>query len=152
VPVMADQVPIVDYLVLGDDPHLEAWQCTACGARFFDRRNACAACFGRDFERVPVPTEGVVRTFTIVSMAAPGIPVPFVAAVVDCRGTSVRANLVDVEPDPNHVRTGMAVRLVTVPIGVDEAGVEAVGFGFAPVEAADRRGGALDVEEGRNGG
>ena len=40
---MAEQVPLVDYLVLGDDPHLVANECTACGARFFDRRNACAS-------------------------------------------------------------------------------------------------------------
>ena len=37
---MAGQIPLVDYLVLGDRPHLVANQCTACGARFFDRRNA----------------------------------------------------------------------------------------------------------------
>ena len=43
---MAAAVPIVDYLVLGDDPHLVAKECTGCGARFFDRRNACASCSG----------------------------------------------------------------------------------------------------------
>ena len=41
---MADQVPLVDYLVLGDSPHLVASECVACGARYFDRRNACASC------------------------------------------------------------------------------------------------------------
>ena len=46
---MAQQIPLVDYLELGDDPHLVANECTACGARFFDRRNACAACEGTDF-------------------------------------------------------------------------------------------------------
>jgi uncharacterized OB-fold protein len=128
------QIPLVDYLVLGSDPHLEASQCTACGARFFDRRNACAACFGTGFARVPVATEGEVRTFTIVSHAAPGIPVPFVPAVVDCDGTSVRACIVNVEPDPDHVSLGMKVRLTTFPIGTDNNGIEAVGFGFEPQE------------------
>ncbi len=47
---MAAAVPIVDYLVLGDDPHLVAKECTSCGARFFDRRNACAACFATEFK------------------------------------------------------------------------------------------------------
>ena len=130
---MADQIPMVDYLVLGADPHLEAWACRACRPRFFDGRNACAACSATEFDRVPVATEGTVRTFTIVSMAAPGIPVPFVAAVVDCDGTSVRGNLVHVDPDPEHVRTGMRVRLVTFPVGTDDAGVEAVGYGFEPL-------------------
>jgi uncharacterized OB-fold protein len=132
---MAGQIPLVEYLVLGDDPHLRANECTACGARFFDRRNACASCGGTDFREVRVATEGEVQAFTIVSMAAPGIPVPFVAAVVDCDGTSVRGNIVGTEPTPENVRLGMKVRLTTFPIGVDGAGTEAVGFGFTPQEA-----------------
>jgi uncharacterized OB-fold protein len=133
---VADQIPFVDYLVLGDDPHLVANECTACGARFFDRRNACASCGGTEFTKVDVPTEGEVRAFTIVSFAAPGVPVPFVASVVDCGGTSVRANLVNVPPDPEHVQLGMKVRLTTVPVGTDSAGTEAIGFGFEPREGS----------------
>jgi uncharacterized protein len=133
---VADQIPFVDYLVLGDDPHLVANECTACGARFFDRRNACASCGGTEFTKVDVPAEGEVRAFTIVSFAAPGVPVPFVASVVDCGGTSVRANLVNVPPDPEHVQLGMKVRLTTVPVGTDSAGTEAIGFGFEPREGS----------------
>jgi len=77
-----------------------------------------------------------VRAFTIVSMAAPGVPVPFVASVVDCDGTSVRGNIVNVEPDDQHVTLGMKVRLTTFPIGTDSAGTEAIGFGFEPLEVA----------------
>jgi uncharacterized protein len=131
---MTAQVPLVDYLVLGDEPHLLAYECTSCGARFFDRRNACAACFATEFDRRPIGTEGVLRTFTIVAFAAPGVPVPFVAAVVDCDGTSVRGNLINVEPDPEHVRTGMKVRLATYSLGTDDNGTEAIGFGFEPAE------------------
>jgi uncharacterized OB-fold protein len=130
---MAKQIPLVDYLVLGDEPHLVAHACTACGARFFDRRNACAACGHTEFETVDIPTAGEVRAFTIVAFAAPGIPVPYVAALVDCEGTSVRANLINVEPDPEHVTLGMKVRLATQPIGTDDDGTEAVGFGFEPL-------------------
>ncbi len=130
---MAGQIPFVDYLVLGDDPHLVANECTECGARFFDRRNACASCSGTSFRDVAVATTGEVRAFTIVAFAAPGVPVPFVAAVVDCDGTSVRGNLVNVPPDPEHVELGMKVRLTTVPIGTDETGTEAVGYGFEPI-------------------
>ena len=134
---MTAQVPLVDYLVLGDDPHLEAKECTGCGARYFDRRNACAACGAAEFRTVPIATQGEVRSFTIVSMAAPGIPVPFVAAVVDCDGTSVRGNVVDVEPTPDHVHLGMKVELTTFPIGADSAGTEAVGFGFRPISGME---------------
>jgi uncharacterized protein len=129
---VATQIPLVDYLALGDRPHLVASECTACGARYFDRRNACASCFATDFRKVAVGTDGEVRAFTIVTFAAPGIPVPFVSAVVDCDGTSVRTNLVNVEASPDHVTLGMKVRLATYSLGTDEAGVEAVGFGFEP--------------------
>ena len=130
---MAEQVPIVNYLVLGDNPHLEAQECTSCGARFFDRRNACASCFGTDFKQVSVPTSGELRAFTIVTFAAPGVPVPFVAGVVDCGGTSVRANVINVEPDADHVTLGMKVRLATYAMGTDSEGTEAVGFGYEPL-------------------
>lgn len=126
------QVPLVDYLVLGDHPHLVANQCTACGARFFDRRNACASCSGTSFDKAAIATEGEVRAFTIVTLAAPGVPVPFVAAVVDCGGTSVRGNIINTEPDPEHVTLGMKVRLATYSLGADDQGTEAIGFGFEP--------------------
>jgi len=130
---MANQIPLVDYLALEPEPHLVAHECTNCGARFFDRRNACASCFGTDFRNVDVATTGEVRAFTIVSLAAPGIPTPFVAAVIDCDGTSVRGNVINTEPDPDHVHVGMKVRLTTQPIGTDSAGTEAIGFGFEPI-------------------
>ncbi|HQV57408.1 MAG TPA: OB-fold domain-containing protein [Ilumatobacteraceae bacterium] len=129
---MSKQIPLVDYLVLGDEPHLVAQECTSCGARFFGRRNACASCFATDFKDSPVATDGTLTTFTIVSFAAPGVPVPFVAGIVDCDGTSVRGNVVNCDPTPEVVKTGMKVRLTTFPLGTDDNGVEAIGYGFEP--------------------
>lgn len=128
-----NQIPLVDYLVLGDEPRLTARECVACGARFFDRRNGCARCSGRDFRTVDVPREGEVRAFTIVSFASPGVQVPFVSSIVDCGGTSVRANIINCDPTPEAVRLGMRVRLATYSLGTDSKGTEAVGFGFEPV-------------------
>jgi uncharacterized protein len=130
---MATQIAHVDYLILGDTPHLTAHECESCHARFFDRRNACASCSNTTFRNVDIATEGTVRSFTIVTLAAPGVPVPFVAAIVDCGGTSVRGNILNVEPSPEHVKLGMNVRLATHVLGVDDNGTEAVGYGFAPV-------------------
>ena len=129
---MAEQIPMVDYLVLGDDPHLIAHECTTCGARFFDRRNACASCGGREFTTVDVATTGELRSYTIVTFAAPGVPVPFVNAIVDCAGTSVRGNLIGVDPDPTQITLGMPVRLTTTSLGTDDHGVEALGYVFEP--------------------
>jgi uncharacterized OB-fold protein len=134
-PGRAATVPLVSYLALTPAPHLVATECAACGARYFDRRNACAACPGTQFVAAPLATEGTVRTFTIVHLAAPGVRVPFVAAVVDCGGTQVRANLVNVPADPDHVRVGLPVRLAVYSLGADDEGTEAIGFGFEPVQS-----------------
>jgi uncharacterized OB-fold protein len=135
---MSSQVPLVSYLVLGERPHLIARQCRQCAARFFDRRNACASCGGQaGFDEVALPEEGVVRTFTVVSVAAPGVPVPYAAGVIDLAGTSVRANLVNVKPDPDRLASGQRVRLRTFSLGTDADGVEAIGFGFEPAESPE---------------
>lgn len=128
------RIPIVDYLVLEPEPHLRTHRCTGCGAEFFGRRNACASCGGTSFAEAPVPTDGVVTAFTIVNFAAPGIEVPFVAAIVDCGGTTVQANLINAPADPEHVHLGMPVRLATYSMGPDAQGAEGIGFGFEPTE------------------
>ena len=50
----------------------------------------------------------------------------------------MRANLIKVDPDPEHVSTGMKVRLATYSLGTDDNGVEAIGFGFAPAAGPQR--------------
>jgi uncharacterized protein len=131
---MGKQIPIVDYLVIDDgEPYLLAKQCDNCGALFFDRRNACAKCANRSFGSRKLGTTGVVRSFAIVHQAAPGVPVPYVSSVVDLDGGGdVKANVVNVEPDPKTVSLGMKVRLTTFLAGTDDEGTEAVAFGFEP--------------------
>lgn len=130
---MATSVPIVEYLALGDSPHLTAHQCASCHATYFDRRDACASCFSSTFSSVDVSTTGTLATFTIVAVAAPGVKVPFVAGVVDCDGIAVRSTIVNVDPSPKDVRMGMPLRLATFVVGADDNGTEAIGFGFEPV-------------------
>jgi uncharacterized OB-fold protein len=130
---MSARIPLVDYLVLDDNPHLVANACDNCGALFLTRRNACANCGGASFNQKPLATNGVVTSFTIVHRAAPGVKTPFVSATVALDGGGVvTANLLDVDPDPEFVKLGMPVQLVTYPLGADDNGTEAIAFGFAP--------------------
>ncbi|BBZ21667.1 Zn-ribbon domain-containing OB-fold protein [Mycolicibacter hiberniae] len=130
-------IPIVGYLSLEDPPKLVATVCVTCGAYYFDRRDACASCFGADFTTEPVSPTGTLETFTVVEVAAPGVPVPYVAGVVDCAGISVRANVVNVDPTVDAVRLGMPLRLTTFPIGTDDEGRTAIGFGFEPANESE---------------
>ena len=43
-----------------------------------------------EFADVTVENAGVVRAFTIIGFAPPGITIPYVAAVVDCYGVGQR--------------------------------------------------------------
>jgi len=131
---MAGQIPVVDYLVLdGAGTHLEANRCTNCGAQYFDRRNACAHCSNTTFDRVSLPTNGKVRSFTIVHRAAPNVPTPYVSAVVDLDGDGVvKANIINTDPTPEKISLGMPVRLATFVADTDSQGTEAVAFAFEP--------------------
>ena len=130
-----EQIPIVEYLKLAAPPHLTVYQCQKCGARFFDRRNACASCGGRCFTEETVASEGVLEAFSIVHRAAPTISVPYVSAIVKTDdGTSVRANIINTPADPEHVTLGMRVALTTYEAGEDDRGTKCIAFGFEPVE------------------
>jgi len=131
---MGKQVPIVSYLALDDGPaHLVAWEAVGSGALYFDRRNADADQGGTEFRRRKLASTGTLRSFTIVHRTVPGVPAPYVSALVDLDGGgSVKANLVNVPPDPEHVKLGMSVRMTTFVAGVDDDGTEAIAFAFEP--------------------
>lgn len=124
------QIPIVDYLVLDDPAHLQAHACTSCAALYFDRRSGCARCGQTEFVRKSLSNDGTVRAYTIVHRAAPSVPTPYTSVVVDLDGGGVvKANLLDVD-DPETITPGMPVSLATFVAGVDDDGLEAIGFGY----------------------
>lgn len=130
----AAQIPLVEYLHLGESPHLVAHECTSCGARYFDRRNGCAKCGATQLAPVTVGNEGRVTAFTVVRRAMPGVPVPYVSSIVETDdGTTVRANLIGIDPEAVDFSTlGTRVQLTTFPVGTDDEGTEAVAFGYTP--------------------
>ena len=129
----ATEIPLVDYLALGDEPHLVAQECTACGALYFDRRNGCGRCGGSDFGPRPLAPTGTVRTFTVIHRAAPKVKTPFVSAIIDLDGGGVvKSNLLDVDPDGAAIPVAMPVELTVFPAGQDDDGTTAMAFGFRP--------------------
>ena len=128
---MADQIPLVAYLRLGEHPRLVAHRCTQCGARFFDRRNGCAGCGGDDFALEDLATTGRLRSFTIVHRSAPNVPTPYISVVVDLDGGGhVKAQLIGIDADPGLLVAGLALRLSTFVADTDDRGSEAVAFAF----------------------
>lgn len=108
-------------------------RCTACGAVHLGRRSVCPACTARaGLLPLRLGEHGTVYTFTTVCRSFPGVPVPFVMAVVDLDdGPAVRGNLVDVAPE--DVRFGMPVRVVFRDSGQRDAnGNPYVAYFFTP--------------------
>jgi uncharacterized OB-fold protein len=76
--------------------------------------------------------DGHVRAFTIVHRAAPGIPTPYVSAIVELDGIGVvKANLTGIT-EADQITPDLPVTLTTFSAGFDDNGTEAVGFAFRP--------------------
>jgi uncharacterized OB-fold protein len=88
-------------------------------------------------EEVRLSDHGELHVFSIVHQSAPGIPTPYIAAIVDLpEGVSVRCNIEGVEPDPKNLKFGMPVEMYTETVHVDKEGNEIVAFKFRPANGA----------------
>lgn len=133
------QRPIVPFLRISDNPaekpYLLGNQCTQCGAVYLGKRMACSKCFSTEpMNEVKLSDKGELHVFSIVHQSAPGVPTPYVAAIVDLpEGVSVRCNITGVEPDPKNLKFGMPVQMVAEKIREDREGNDVIAFSFKPV-------------------
>jgi uncharacterized OB-fold protein len=129
--------PIVPFLALGAHPRLLGMRCRTCGATYLKSgRVACAKCSEtHTLEDIALSDRGTLWVYSIVHQSAPGIPVPYVAAIVDLpEKVSVRCTLVDVEPDPARLPFGMPVKMITRKVRTDKEGRDVIAFFFKPDE------------------
>jgi len=127
----------------GEKPYLVGYRCTSCGATYIgEGRVGCSKCTtDGKIEEAKLSDRGTLYVYSIVHQSAPGIPVPYVSAIVDLpEGVSVRCNLVDIEPDPAKITFGMPVEMVTRKVrerqeknaaGVEET-IDIIAFFFRP--------------------
>jgi len=96
----------------------ELWlmRCDDCNQHYFYPRPICPNCFSRDTRWVQSSGKGTLYSYAIVHRApTPAFAdmVPFVTAYVELEGgVRLPTNLVEVEPDPEHVQIGMPVEVV----------------------------------------
>lgn len=95
---------------------MQLQRCNACDKFIFYPRAMCPHCLSSDLTWQPVAGTGVVHAFTIVHRQpnpAFADDAPYVVALVELdEGVRMMTNLVEVEPDPKHVRVGMPVEVV----------------------------------------
>lgn len=118
--------------VSDDSAWIEGYRCTACAAVLLAPTMACRCCGSRDqLQSFRAALTGRVFSWSVVHRSYPGIPVPFVSAIVDLDdGLTLKGTLRGV--DPAGVRTGLPVRLVFDDAGGarDGEGAPYVGFHF----------------------
>lgn len=133
------EIPIVPFLKLPEKPGEKAYlagsRCKQCGATYLGDRMACSRCLSTEpMEQIKLSDRGELHVFSIVHQSAPGIPVPYIAAIVDLpEGVSVRCNIEGVEPDPKNLQFGMPVEMFTEKVHTDREGNDIIAFKFRPL-------------------
>ena len=130
--------PIVPFLRLGSNgekPYLVGKKYAQCGAVYLGRRVACSKCTGTGpFDEIRLSATGKLWVYSIVHQSAPGIPTPYIAAIVDLpEGVSVRCTIIDTEAKPEMIPFGMPVEMVTKKVREDKDGNDVIAFFFRPV-------------------
>lgn len=127
----------------GEKAYLVGYRCSVCGATYLGAdRVGCSKCTSTDeLKEVQLSDHGTLYVFSIVHQSAPGIPVPYISAIIDLpEGVSVRCNLVDIEPDPAKIAFGMPVEMLTRKVRErkeknaegEEETVDIIAFFFKP--------------------
>ncbi|MEE8337352.1 MAG: Zn-ribbon domain-containing OB-fold protein [Dehalococcoidia bacterium] len=94
---------------------LRIQQCQDCNQHYFYPRSFCPHCHSRNVEWTTASGKGTVETFVINHRAFGPFAeeTPYVIAVITLEeGPRMMTNLVNVEPDPEHVTVDMAVEIV----------------------------------------
>ena len=112
----AGPLPIVSFLKIPPqgEPYLEGVRCAKCRAVFLGERSVCASCGAREgLATTKLGNTGTLYVYTIVHRSFPGVPVPYVSAIVDLDGGgTVKGNLVGIDPNPEKIQMGMPVEIV----------------------------------------
>jgi uncharacterized OB-fold protein len=128
-------VPAKSNIVIAEngEAYVRAWRCSACGTAAEVATIACRRCHARGtMEEFRATDTGKLVTWSIVHRSYPGIPVPFVSAIVALDdGLTLKGNLTGCEHDA--LRAGMPVRLVFDDAGgaKDKDGNSYVAFHFS---------------------
>jgi len=117
------------------EPYLAGSKCTKCGEVVVGTRETCGKCGARKgVIPIKLASTGKLYNFTVVHRNFPGVPVPFISAIVDVDGGgTLKGNLLGVEPDPAKIKFDMAVNIVIRPVPQkDKDGNSYLAYFFEP--------------------
>lgn len=128
-----DEIPV--HQGLFRDGRLLGARCSDCRRWHFPADADCPYCSGEGCEILPLSDLATLWLFTAVRTRPPGYEgeVPFGFGVVELpEGLRLIARLT--EADPTRLRLGQAMRLVIVPLHVDDQGRQVMTYAYTPVD------------------
>jgi uncharacterized OB-fold protein len=113
-----------------DAPHLVGGRCRSCGARSFPRAAVCSECLSEEIDKIALPTEGTLYSYTVVHQAPKGWKVPYALGYVDLPdGVRVLAHI---DAPADRLAIDLPVRLDTGIVGADPSGAPLMTYVFVP--------------------
>lgn len=108
-------------------------RCSRCGHIAYPAESICNACAHRgESEPIELSPGGILYTFTIVHVAAPGVETPYALGYVDfIEGARVFGRIIPWD----NLAVGMRVRVVSGPAGGNRHGDA---FWFEPIGESGR--------------
>lgn len=138
---LPDPIAAMPYVAIdeGGDHFLIGSHCAKCGATMLGKRFGCARCGEiAQLSHVRLGDTGRIRTCTVITRSYPGVPVPFIAAVIAIDGGGiVRGTLHGEIPADPVAEIGKPVRISIEDTGQrDPAGRPFYAQTFRPMETA----------------
>jgi uncharacterized OB-fold protein len=91
-------------------------KCQDCGQAFFYPRILCPHCHSRNISWIQASGKGTLHSFEIVYQQLNRrfqVPTPYVLALIElAEGPRMMSNLINIEPDPKHIKCDMPVEVV----------------------------------------
>ena len=120
-----------------DGCRLLAARCRLSGRLFFPAPAYCPCCLEAP-ETVPLSGRGSIHAFTVVRIKAPfGLPEPYAVGYVDLEAAPLRVFGLFPPQAIADLRTGLAVDLTLMPLGLDNVGQPCLRPVFRPLGDGD---------------
>ncbi len=75
-------------------------ECKNCRVYTIPPQAVCRSCGSQEFIQRQVSNKGIIKTFTVIRIAADGFKPPFIVAMVEMgQGAYLMGNIVGIEPD-----------------------------------------------------
>lgn len=112
----------------GAAPHLKGYRCKRCGQLDFPKLSPCPACWGEEFEVVPLSRRGRLYASSDIYIGAPGLATPYTFGYVDLpENLRIFAQL---EGEAGSFACDQEVELIVGPIGVGRSGQPLISYKF----------------------